>query len=325
MPTRSAPIAIALTISVPRQNAAVDHDLGAAGDGVDDLGQHMHGAAAVVELASAVVGHVDPLDPVIERDRCVLRGGDALEDQRDLVLVLDQLDGAPLQPLLEVAAGGAQAAFADIALGDIALAPAVMGGVDRQAERGIAAGDGAADAILDKGVVAADIELIDAQRVGRGLGDLLQAGLGDRTQHMGGAEPADAAGDAGGGAGGIEDFERADRRHHHRQAQFAAEHFDRGIDPGDIAQHPRPERDLVERHAVAAHRGLGLGGADDIVPGVLVEVGARLAHELVKVLEFFAAGAEFDWRVGMRVASFIVVSREYPTASCLKSRSSTNL
>ena len=45
---------------------------------------------------------------------------------------------------------------------------------------------------------------------------------------------------------------------------------------GDVAQHPRPERDLVERHAVAPHRGLGLGGADDVVPGVLVEVGARL-------------------------------------------------
>src|ERR1700744_4719207 len=57
--------------------------------------------------------------------------------------------------------------------------------------------------------------------------------------------------------------------------------------------HTRAERDLVERHAVAAHGGLGLGGADDVVPGVLVEVGARLADELVQVLEGFAAGAEF--------------------------------
>ena len=64
----------------------------------------------------------------------------------------------------------------------------------------------------------------------------------------------------------------------------------------DIAQHARPERDLVERHAVAAHGGLGLGGADDVVPGILVEVGARLADELVQVLEFLAAGAEFDRR-----------------------------
>ena len=97
-------------------------------------------------------------------------------------------------------------------------------------------------------------------------------------------------------APGIEHFERADRRHHDRQAQFAAEHLDRGVDPGDIAQHARPERDLVERHAVAAHGGLGLGGADDIVPGILVEVGARLAHEFMQVLELLAAGAEFDGR-----------------------------
>src|ERR1700744_3461592 len=56
--------------------------------------------------------------------------------------------------------------------------------------------------------------------------------------------------------------------------------------------HTRAERDLVERHAVAAHGGLGLGSADDVVPGILVEVGARLADELVQVLEGFAAGAK---------------------------------
>src|SRR5262249_51772870 len=33
---------------------------------------------------------------------------------------------------------------------------------------------------------------------------------------------------------------------------------------------------------------------DDIVPGVLVEVGARLAYELMKVLEFFVARAELS-------------------------------
>ena len=135
---------------------------------------------------------------------------------------------------------------------------------------------------------------------------------------MGGAEPAGAARDAGRRACGIEDFERADRRHHHRQAQFAAEHLDRGVDPGDIAQHARPECDLVERHAVAAHRGLGLGGADDIVPGILVEVGARLAHEFVKVLERLGAGAEFTCLPGIRgcfVHFFLLV---FPTAPGLE-------
>ena len=82
------------------------------------------------------------------------------------------------------------------------------------------------------------------------------------------------------GAAGIEDFERADRRQHDRQAQLAAEQLDRRIDLGDVAQHPRPERDLVQRHAVAPHGGLGLGGADDVVPGVLVEIGPRLARRI---------------------------------------------
>ena len=100
-----------------------------------------------------------------------------------------------------------------------------------------------------------------------------------------------------GRSAGIEQFERADRRDHHRQPHPAAELFDGSVDLGDVAQHARPERDLVERHAVAAHGGLGLGGADDVVPGILVEVGARPADQFVQVLELLAAGAEFDrWR-----------------------------
>ena len=159
--------------------AAIDHDPRAALHRIGDLGQHMHGAPTVIELASAVIGDIDPLDPVIERDRCVLRGGDALDDEWYLVLVLDQFHGSPLQPLLEVAAGGAQAAGADIALGDVALAPAVMGGINGEAEGGIVVGNRAADAVLDKRVIAADIELKDAQRVGGRFSDLLEARLGD--------------------------------------------------------------------------------------------------------------------------------------------------
>ena len=147
--------------------------------------------------------------------------------------------------------------------------------------------------VLDEGVVAANVELKHAQGVGRGLGGLLQPRLGHRAQHVGGAERTGTARD-GRTRSGIEHLQRADRRQHDRQAQFAAEHLDRRVDLGDVAQHARPERNLVERHAVAAHGRLGLGGADDIVPGVLIEVRARLAHELVKVLELLAARAEFD-------------------------------
>src|SRR6201999_1014096 len=86
---------------------------------------------------------------------------------------------------------------------------------------------------------------------------------------------------------------RADWRHHDWQAQLAAENFGRGIDARGVAPHARPKRDLVERHAVAAHRGFRLRGADDVIPGVLVEIGARLVPELMKVLERLGAGAKF--------------------------------
>src|SRR5260370_19171485 len=115
---------------------------------------------------------------MIDRDRRILGGRDPLDHQRYLVLVLDRLRRAPFQSLLEIAAGGAGAAFADITLGDIALAPAVMRGVDGQAERGISVGDRSADLVLDEVVAAADIELKNPQRARRGLRNLLQAGLG---------------------------------------------------------------------------------------------------------------------------------------------------
>src|SRR3984885_318752 len=134
---------------------------------------------------------------------------------------------------------------------------------------------------------------------------------------MGGAKPADAAGNAGGRARGIEDFQRADRRHHDRKAQFAAEYLGRGIDARDVAQYPRPECDLVKRHPVAAHRGFGLGGADDIIPGILVEVGAGFFHKLMKVLERLGAGAKFGTGrdTGDFVHFFLLV---FPTAPGLE-------
>ena len=151
----------------------------------------------MVELAAAVVRHIDPIHAMIERDGRVFRSRNTLDHQRNFILVLDQLHGAPIQPLLEIAAGGPDAAFADIPLGDIALAPAVMRGVDRQAERSIAIVDRAADSVFDKGVVAADIELENAQRIGRGLGGGLKPRLGHRTQHVRGAKLPRATRDGG--------------------------------------------------------------------------------------------------------------------------------
>src|SRR4029079_12304297 len=137
----------------------------------------MQGAAAVVELSPTVVRDIDPVDAVIERDQGVFRGGNALDNERYFELILDQLHGAPLQSLLKVAAGGADAAGADITLCDISLAPAVMRGVHGETKRGVAARHSAVHAILNESVTAANVELVKAQGVRRGLGGFLKAGL----------------------------------------------------------------------------------------------------------------------------------------------------
>jgi len=108
----------------------------------------------MVELASAVVGHVDPLHPVVDGDHRILRGADALDHQRDLVLVLDAFDAAPVQRHLEFTAADVAAVGADVTLRKIAFAPAVMRGVHRETKRGIAAADGPLDAVVDEGIVA---------------------------------------------------------------------------------------------------------------------------------------------------------------------------
>src|SRR5215212_12119671 len=96
---------------------------------------------------------------------------------------------------------------------------------------------------------------------------------------MSGTERTGCASNARGRAG-IEQLKRADRSQHHWKPQFAAKQIDRTLDFRDVAQHARPKRDLVECHAVATHRRLGLGGADDVVQRILVEDSARLNTEL---------------------------------------------
>jgi hypothetical protein len=190
-------------------------------------GKPRHRAAAVIELAAAVIGDVDNLHAVIERDLGVLRRGDALERERDLEILLDALDGAPVERHLDSRPVDAAPAGGDVALGEIALAAAVMGGVDGEAERGVAVRDRALDMIVDPGFVAAHIELEDAQRIGRRLGDVFEAGIADRTQHVGAAEFGRRP-DHRLGAERMKAFQRADRTQHDRQPQLAAEHFDEG-------------------------------------------------------------------------------------------------
>src|SRR5258706_13066634 len=54
------------------------------------------------------------------------------------------------------------------------------------------------------------------------------------------------------------------------------------IDAADISQHSRPKGDRIERLAVAPHRGLGLGAADEVAPRPGREVAPRRRDDLVQ-------------------------------------------
>src|SRR5205814_8719944 len=64
------------------------------------------------------------------------------------------LDRAPVERRLEFASRRAPAARHDVALRDVALAPAVDRGVDGEAERAISVGDRARHVVVDPGLVA---------------------------------------------------------------------------------------------------------------------------------------------------------------------------
>ena len=197
------------------------------------------------------------VDPVVERDHSILRSGDAHDNQRNFEFVLDQLHGSHSGP------SGSRRRWRgrdnEHNAGDIAFAPAAMRGIDGQADA-VSAGDRAIDLVLDEGIATANIELIMRSASARPR-RLSQSGLGNRAQHMGGAdEPAPRAAR---GRAGIEDLERADQRKHHRQAQFAAERLTEASTWRRRAA-PR-DRKAISSKPRLRHGGLGLGGADSIV------------------------------------------------------------
>ena len=144
-------------------------------------------------------------------------------------ILLDPLDVAPVElRLIDAGVAGAHAA-ALVALGDVALAPAVAVGVDRQAKRVVALVHRAPDMVVDPGRVAAHIQLEDLEAVARGLGGFSSPGCDteDRIMPLPNSRVAAATVAA---AAGLEDFERADRRAQHRDAQLFAEQCPAAID-----------------------------------------------------------------------------------------------
>ena len=152
----------------PAEKSAVDDDLGATANGLDDLRQHVDRTLAVVELATAMVRHVDALDAVLDAQLRILGGRDALEGERHVERVLEPLDQVPGHRRLVVHAADAAPGRRRVALDEVALAPAVEGGIDGEAERLVAVLDRAPDVVLDPRAVAPDIELVDLGMLGPG-------------------------------------------------------------------------------------------------------------------------------------------------------------
>ena len=123
--------------------------LARATDCFGDFRQDVDRADALVELAAAMVRHIDAVDPVLERDLGVLSCGDAFQNQRDVEAFLDALDIAPVELRLEDAGVGDAHPAALVALCYVALAPAVAVGVYRQAKGVVAVVDRAAHMVVD--------------------------------------------------------------------------------------------------------------------------------------------------------------------------------
>src|SRR5687767_4375053 len=129
---------------------------------------------------------------MLDRDLRVLDRGDALDDERYVVLVrvlvLKSLDVVPREAGLEGGAfHGARAPGFDEPPDDVSLAPAVMGDVDRQAKSAIAVVLRAAHVIVDPGVVAAHVELEYAD-IARRARRFLEPRLAHGREHLRNAE-----------------------------------------------------------------------------------------------------------------------------------------
>src|SRR3989442_30665 len=77
------------------------------------------------------------------------------------------------------------------------------------------------------------------------------------------------------------------KRPRRSRSRRLAEEFRRAVDLADIAQHARPKRDLVERTAVAQHRGLGLRATHEIAPRSRRQAAPRGVVDLLQGQKFF--------------------------------------
>ena len=85
------------------------------------------------------------------------------------------------------------------------------------------------------------------------------------------------------GAARLEQLQRTDRRHQHRDAQWFAEQTGRWGRLRHVAQHPRPKSERVQRHPVARQESLGFRTANQVVPDIAIKLDARgLSYHLMQ-------------------------------------------
>src|ERR1700722_9688084 len=77
--------------------AAVDDHLGAAGDRFNHFRHNVGRAAAMIELAAAVIGDVDELEAMFHAELGDFRVGDTFDRERYFVFRLDAIDGLPVE------------------------------------------------------------------------------------------------------------------------------------------------------------------------------------------------------------------------------------
>ena len=233
----------------------------------------------MVELPATVIGHIDHIDTMIDRQGGILRGRNALENQWNGQFGPKPVNVLPGQRGLVFASRHDTPAA--IALGDIALAPTVVGAVDGQAKRGAPCSHCPVGDLIDPGRITMHVQLIEPQRLRHGLRDGVQAHLAYGAEHVCNAEPV-----RGGGRShcriGCEELEAADWGKQQRQTQGTAQERCSRLDVADISQHPGLESQRIERRAVSAHGGFCFRAADNVVPVVMTEFLAGFFDDLVQ-------------------------------------------
>ena len=286
-------------MSEPRRMPPSISTVASGADLVAHLDERVERGDGAVDLPAAVIGDDDPVDAVVECEPGVLGREDALDDDRQLCPLaqpgevgpgqrevrergerhqrrrLHVLLGRRVQPLAEEGiAEELRQPFAaeerEVAVPEVAVAPAERERVERDHDRAVARRAGAVDEAAGQLAVAPPVELEPALRVAELHGDVLERGRGGAREDHRHAGRLRGARDAELGVG-MHDREHADRGEQERRRRAQPEHLDREVALGVAGEHPRPQAAPLERLAVGPDRRLRARAAGDVVERSLLQ------------------------------------------------------